>query len=134
MLTVLKLVHPGKASMLGAEGYKVKLLRLASKDKRKGDFKDPKKSLASAAQSIDSQIMREEARTTHIMNPILDNINKFINICKNEIVDIGSKKMVNFEKLFKTSNNGNDKKVEIQKKKPLKTMDRENMDTLDGCL
>ena len=40
MLTVLKLVHPGKASMLGAEGFQIKLMRLASKDKRKSNFKD----------------------------------------------------------------------------------------------
>ena len=53
MLTVLKLVHQGKASMLGAEGFKIKLMRLSSKDKRKSNYKDTKETLGTA-QSIDS--------------------------------------------------------------------------------
>jgi len=43
MLTVLKACHPGKASMLGADAYKAKLMKIASKDKRKSDFRDSAK-------------------------------------------------------------------------------------------
>lgn len=83
MLKVLKACHPGKASMLGADAFKQKLMRLQSKDKRKNDFKEGNRG-KSAFQSglnggsIDSAVAKEDARTAHIINPILDSVNKFI--------------------------------------------------------
>lgn len=42
MLTVLHACHPGKASMLGAEAFKAKLMKEDTKDKRKSDFREVK--------------------------------------------------------------------------------------------
>lgn len=95
MLKVLKACHPGKASMLGADAFKQKLMRLQSKDKRKSDFKENNRKSAFESGllggSIDSAVAKEDARTAHIINPILDSVNKFIQNCKHDIADIGKR-------------------------------------------
>jgi hypothetical protein len=47
--------------------------------------------------------MREEARTAHIINPILDSLNKFINTVRHEILEIGEAKLQDFDKYAKMS-------------------------------
>lgn len=83
--------------MLGADAFKQKLMRLQSKDKRKSDFKDNNRKSAFESGllggSIDSAVAKEDARTAHIINPILDSVNKFIQNCKHEIADIGKRQL-----------------------------------------
>lgn len=62
-----------------------------------------------------SQIMRDEARTAHIINPILDSLNKFIQTCRHEIAVIGEKQLADFEKYSKMAQKTDHIKVKDRK-------------------
>jgi len=141
MLKVLKACHPGKASMLGADAFKQKLMRLQSKDKRKSDFKENNRKSAFESGllggSIDSSVAKEDARTAHIINPILDSVNKFIQNCKHEIADIGKRQLQEFEKHFKTfTHRVNDVYgiSDTKSKKNNKVNGNEKLDTIEEAL
>jgi len=76
MFRVLKTVHAGKASMLSAEAFKVKVIKMESTENKRKKF-SKKNNNSSVAKSMDSQLIREE-RALNIMDPLLMNISQFI--------------------------------------------------------
>ena len=86
LLKMLKGVHPQKASMLPADSFKLKMMKLDLKDKKQrerlqvgvsSDSVATKKS-GNLLGSMDSAAIKEEQRTAHLADPILEGINKFI--------------------------------------------------------
>ena len=69
--------------------------------------------------------MRDEARTAHIVNPILDSLNKFIQNIRHEISEIGHQKLLDFDKYSKMV-----QKTVVTKKKG----SNENLDTIEEAL
>ena len=99
MFKMLKAVHPGKAAMLGAEAFKVKVMKIESQDEKKKKFdiglgnqsmmsQDPL--LASMQSSnMDEANMKNDTKSMNIVDPLLKNINEFVQNVKTEIVEIG---------------------------------------------
>jgi len=54
MFRVLKTVHPGKASMLSAEAFKVKVIKMENKQEKRKKFGNKKGEKASLDGSMDS--------------------------------------------------------------------------------
>ena len=72
--------------------------------------------------------MRDEARTAHIINPILDTLNKFIQSLRHEIQQIGQKTLLDFDKYSKMAQ----KRVDPMKHRKMNTggKEQDNLDTI----
>lgn len=101
MYKVLKTVHPGKAAMLGAESYKIKVIKLESQNNRRKKFAVTANAGSSAqvsgrqGGSIDSQALREQ-RSLEIVDPLLQNLNEFIEDLRKQISTVGQQKLKDF--------------------------------------
>jgi len=81
MYTVLKAVHPGKASMLGAEAFNVKVHKVESRmQKRREQFAEGKDTMVNSSQggSQDSITLKKGAAADSIVDPVLHGINTFV--------------------------------------------------------
>jgi len=111
MFKMLKAVHPGKASMLGAEAFKLKVMKIEQRDskKKKYDYGVGSQSMMSGGEgfasmqssNMDEAMMKNESKSMNIVDPLLKNINEFVGVVKQEIIDIGTKKLNEIEKLYK---------------------------------
>lgn len=100
MFKMLKAVHPGKASMLGAEAFKLKVIKMENKDDKRKAFDlggmgnqsmisgDP---LLASMQSVNMEAAaaKNDTKSMNIVDPLLKNINDFVQSVKGEILDIG---------------------------------------------
>lgn len=107
MFRVLNAVHPGKASMLSAESFKVKFIKMENKNDKRKKFASKKKNKDSADSggTMDSQIIREE-RALNITDPLLSTVNNIINEISENVTKAGGEKKKEIEKIYK-DNAGN---------------------------
>lgn len=107
MFRVLNAVHPGKASMLSAESFKVKVIKMENKNDKRKKFASKKKGKDSADSggTMDSQIIREE-RALNITDPLLSTVNALINEISDNVTKAGGEKKKEIEKIYK-DNTGN---------------------------
>jgi len=103
MFRVLNAVHPGKASMLSADAFKVKFVKMENKQDKRKKFAAKKKegkNSASSGGTMDSQVIREE-RAMNLTDPLLVNINNFINEISESIKSHGELKKKEIETIYK---------------------------------
>ena len=102
MFRVLNAVHPGKASMLSAEAFKVKVIKMENKQDKRKKFASKKKdaNASSIGGTMDSQVIREE-RALNLVDPLLLNINSFINEITDSVAKTGAEKKKEIETIYK---------------------------------
>lgn len=106
MLKVLQTIHPGKASMLGADAFaaKVKLLEQKELQKKNSEFRKTNggdfENISEDAGEDENQA--EEVNMERIISdPILKDLNVFVQGLKKQIEELGKEKLEMFQKLYK---------------------------------
>lgn len=107
MFRVLNAVHPGKASMLSAESFKVKVIKMENKQDKRKKFASKKKGKESADSggTMDSQIIREE-RALNLTDPLLTTVNNIINEISDSVIKTGGEKKKEIERIYKEHSMG----------------------------
>ena len=108
MFKVLKQVHPGKATMLGAEAFLVKMKKLENKENKRKRFAVGAGNISGVSgagkgngnQSMDSAAIRNKIKSMNIVDPILQGINEFIKKIKDDIVAAGNTRLKTIEGLY----------------------------------
>ena len=98
MLKVLQAVHPGKATMLSAEAFKVKVLKLQSAESKRNQF--IQQMAAGGRESMNSLAIKEK-NNTMIIDPLLKNINEFVRKIREQINEFGTEQAQKFEVLIR---------------------------------
>lgn len=94
---VLKMIHPGKATMLGAEAFKIKVMKLekgetkAKKTKKEQFQKAGSQGLGT--QSMDDDALKMQEKANNITDPMLIGINEFVQSLKMDIMSAGANKL-----------------------------------------
>ena len=106
MLKVLQTIHPGKASMLGADAFaaKVKLLEQKELQKKNSEFKTASGGDFDASSEENAEDEHQAAENNMeriISDPILKDLNVFVQGLKKQIEDVGKEKLEMFQKLYK---------------------------------
>jgi len=109
MFKVLKAVHPGKASMLGAEAFQTKVKKAeSSKNKKRNRFLGQQSGVSGIfgkSSAGGSMVMEGKGNQKNvedqITDPVLSGINKFIHSMMDMIVEAGTAKLKVFEGLYK---------------------------------
>lgn len=92
--------------MLGAEAFKLKVIKLEKADnKGKTTVKKKKKKLGNdgglGSASMDSVALKTDERADNITDPMLLGINEFVNSLKLDIMEAGTEKLNSISKLYK---------------------------------
>lgn len=128
---VLKQIHPGKASMLGAEAFKIKVMKLEKgQDKKKSSKKKNFQQSASnglGSVSMDSVAMKMEEKANNISDPMLIGINDFVQSLKMDIMSAGANKLNQISKLYKDFNKAEAKRM--AKEMEMRAMNKEQEET-----
>lgn len=108
MFKVLQAVHPGKASMLGADAFmkKVKKIEARSKQKKAFDINGAKSGIFSTAGSQDMINMSQDnlgikGSNEDIENPLLAQMDLFIQKLKQKFTDTSQERIKDVEKILK---------------------------------
>lgn len=113
---MLKKVFPDKASMLTAEAFKQKVIKIEAKkgkEKRNAFKQGPGTSYISNFSATDNQknaisqslVMKDNLKDQVINDPILQNVNLFVQSIKEEIEEMGSKQLKEIENLYRRFQN-----------------------------
>lgn len=133
---VLKMIHPGKASMLGAEAFKIKVMKLEKgEDSKKTKKKNFQQSASGGlgSMSMDSVAMKMEEKANNISDPMLIGINEFVQSLKMDIMSAGANKLNQISKLYKDFNKAEAKRIakEMEMQAMKKEEDLAPVDTVD---
>ena len=96
--------------MLGAEAFKLKVMKIENQEHKKNNFnivignKSMMSGMFGSVSSLPADVSDKkelEVKSITVVDPLLKNINDFVSAVKHEIVEIGSKKLLEIEKLYK---------------------------------